>query len=282
MAPNAKTPKIDAGRLVELLAEKHAKDVFVPECKNGGTWYPGPAGVLRLDAWVLRKTWSPWTIIGYEVKVSRSDFEQDQKWHGYLSYCHQFYFVCPSGLIRAVDLPKGVGLIWCSANGSRLYTKTKATRHEPDQESLAQLMSYVLMSRTRIVADMHEAAQQEELPIGKLATYRNWVEDAEECQDLAHFIRGHIRKRVDAADKEHLHARRLTENAERFAKRLERLGITWDVGKRDWAHRHEVEREIDRLDRGLGEHTRARLRSAANAMVRALDELERSERQEQP
>ena len=32
-------------------------------------------------------------IIIIEVKVSRSDFQQDEKWESYLDYCDEFYFL---------------------------------------------------------------------------------------------------------------------------------------------------------------------------------------------
>jgi hypothetical protein len=92
------------------------KDVFITECKNGETW--GARDLYKLDAWVLKRTYSPLTTIGYEIKVSRSDFENDQKWTNYIDLCHEFFFVCPGGLIRATDLPSSVGLIWVSSTGN--------------------------------------------------------------------------------------------------------------------------------------------------------------------
>jgi len=69
--------KVTSGDILKLLASKHAGDVLVDECKNGQSW---GRNLLKMDAWVLRRTWSPLTTIGYEIKVSRQDFEADQKW----------------------------------------------------------------------------------------------------------------------------------------------------------------------------------------------------------
>ncbi|GAG12604.1 unnamed protein product, partial [marine sediment metagenome] len=41
--------KVNAREIVELLAAKHWKDIFIPECKDGPSWGGRP---LRLDAWV--------------------------------------------------------------------------------------------------------------------------------------------------------------------------------------------------------------------------------------
>ncbi|MHC4592869.1 MAG: MmcB family DNA repair protein, partial [Planctomycetota bacterium] len=223
MAKREKRPSAGAAQMIGLLAARHAKDVFVTECKDGPTW---TGHHKRLDAWALRKTWSPWTCVGYEVKASRADFEQDQKWPGYLSVCHEFYLVCPSGLIKAVDLPPDVGLLWCSPNAQKLHTKIKAKRLAPNPENLCRLMSYVLMSRCRIVADMHEAARDEQPPEDRLAMYREMVADAEERQRLAAFVRGHVARMADAARQQLRDATSLSKQVEHFAERLALLGIT--------------------------------------------------------
>ena len=87
---------ITANKIQSLLAVKHSKDIFVPECKDGPTH---TADHLRMDAWVMKRSWVRPLSIGYEIKISRQDFLNDQKWHSYLNYCNEFYFVCPAGLI---------------------------------------------------------------------------------------------------------------------------------------------------------------------------------------
>lgn len=65
----------------------------------------------RMDAWVIKPGYPEHTT-GYEIKVSRSDFLQDKKWHNYLPFCDVFYFICPPGLIQEAELPKEAGLIY--------------------------------------------------------------------------------------------------------------------------------------------------------------------------
>ena len=48
------TPTIDAAKIRQLLADKHSKDVFVPECKGGSTWFSDHD---RLDAWAMARSW---------------------------------------------------------------------------------------------------------------------------------------------------------------------------------------------------------------------------------
>lgn len=255
---------MDANELTKALADKHADDVFVAECKNGPTW--DSQGSLRLDAWVMRKSWSPWSTIGYEIKVSRSDFENDQKWPRYLDVCHEFYFVCPAKLINAVDLPKGVGLIWASSTG-RLHAKVKATRRAPDAEKLGQLMSYVLMSRARIVANMHEAGRDQKT---KEQLYREEVEKAERRKELAYFVSEHVRVRFAEQRDRLLKVDERCEWAAEVEKALDALGIPWREPPgawRDRISRWEVDRELNKLAQRLPGDLFDSVRRAKEAMT---------------
>jgi len=138
--------KITAKDLLKLLARRHTRDVFVPECMT--TAAPGES-YQRLDAWAIKRAWTNPLATGYEIKVSRSDFLQDDKWRGYLPYCNELYFVCPPKLIQPEELPADVGLLWCSLNAARLYSKRKAAWR--DVEIPESLYRYVLFSRVRVV-----------------------------------------------------------------------------------------------------------------------------------
>jgi hypothetical protein len=209
----------DADTLLALLAAKHSDAVFVAECKTGSSW----DGCRRLDAWALLKTWSPPTAIGYEVKVSRSDFLQDQKWPTYLPFCHELYFVCPPKLIAVEELPSEVGLMWSA--GSRLLTKRKAVRREPTAGALVSLMSYVLMSRTRIVGDMWEANRRD-----PAEHWRAWLADREEGQRLGVEVSRRIRKIVSEARAAQSRAEYERDRLKSVEAQLEALGLAKDSG----------------------------------------------------
>ena len=265
-------PRIDASLINGLLAAKHALDVFVPECKNGSTW----GGSYRvLDAWAMEKSWSPWTTVGYEIKVSRSDFEQDQKWPEYLACCHEFYFVCPGGLIKATDLPKGVGVIWVSANGKRLHTKVKAGRRKPEPDALCALMSYVLMSRTRIVRDMHEAnSSASPAPddrVSWLAEKRRWVEEHKDRESLSVLVNEHVRSRFAEQELRLKEIEHRVALADEFRAKLERAGVRLDFD--DWRSRMEAERQIDRLAGRLPDGLENELSRLAEAMSRMATQV---------
>ncbi len=241
---------ITANEINRLLAAHHARDIYVAECKNGASY---ASKLLMLDGWAFKRTWSPLTTIGYEVKVTRADFERDQKWVQYLPLAHEFYFVCPAGLIRGVDLPPGVGLMWVTQGSRRLHTKIKSARRAPDAEQLLNLLLYVLMSRTVIVADMYEANAKRVAPEDKVADrlqqIREAVALADERKQLSYIVKDHIHRRFDEMGERVRTAQHQEERAEKFASRLAQLGIKWNPRIQEWAHDEEVRREIDQLAR---------------------------------
>lgn len=51
-------------------------------------------------------------IRGFEIKVSRADFLQDEKWQNYSRFCSSLSVACPKGLIRPDEIPKPFGLLY--------------------------------------------------------------------------------------------------------------------------------------------------------------------------
>ena len=137
--------KITAGDVHELLRVRHSKDLYVAECKNGPS-YGAPMG--KMDAWVMKKSWAKFSTICYEIKVSRSDFINDDKWPIYLDYCNEFYFVSPPGVIEKDEVPEQAGLLHTSKNCTRLYTRKKAPVRTGAINPNVYI--YLLMWRTRV------------------------------------------------------------------------------------------------------------------------------------
>lgn len=74
----------------------------------------GPSGSIRPDVYLLKKAYSTFAPVTYEVKVSVSDFRSDitsGKWQGYLKFSSAVIFAVPAGLINKADVPAGCGLI---------------------------------------------------------------------------------------------------------------------------------------------------------------------------
>lgn len=181
-----KTPK--ASDILELLHQKHSVEKFlcVDECKTGSTWF-GPT-CLRLDLWVMARSYAHPRFIGYEIKVRRQDFLRDVKWQEYLPYCTELYFVAPAGIIDPAEVPEQAGLLVASKNLKRLFTKKKAPFR--DIEIPAPLLIYILMSRARIVGDMFQTRPKTEL-------WKEWLKELKSNKRLGHTLGREIRKRVD-------------------------------------------------------------------------------------
>lgn len=207
--------------VLDALRYRHAKDVFVDECKMGSSWN----GSRRLDGWALLKTWSPLTIVGYEIKTSRSDFLQDRKWVEYLPVCHEMYFVCPAKLIAPEELPADVGLLW-TTQGTRLQNKRKAVRREPDPAALNMLMAYVLMSRTRIVENMWAARDQE----SNEAFWRRWLTEKNERHVIGRDVSKRLTQIVNDLRARTQRAESERDRLEHVQERLVELGLDKSAG----------------------------------------------------
>ena len=237
---------IDACHIQKLLQSRHSGDVYVPECKTGETWTNKDLRIL--DGWCLKRTYSPLTTIGYEIKCTRADFEQDQKWTKYLAYCHYFYFVCPAGLIRAYDLPPEIGIIWASKD--KLHTKHSAERSNPDPEKLNALLTYVLMSRSAI--DVPNNASPIRTRVEEVARS---IKEAEDNKQLYCMVTAHLRKMVDEARSTNNGIARREKHMEEFTDRLKLLGITWDPSTENWREINDIYDEIRFLGKRLDYNT---------------------------
>lgn len=108
--------------ITKALQVKHDNlgDIFASQVKLGS------AGSKIMDAVAIKKTWSPKTVIGYEIKVSRQDFLKDQKHPVYMQNCNIFYFVTLKDIIKEGELPEGAGHMIYSPETGKLRTVKKA------------------------------------------------------------------------------------------------------------------------------------------------------------
>lgn len=254
---------ITAREIVDLLAAKHAEDVFVPECKNGPTHSPVHS-LLKLDAWAMPRSWAHYTTIGYEVKVSRRDFEQDQKWVGYLDYCHRFYFVCPAGLIRSSELPKDVGLMWVSVNKTKILTKHHATSREPDNAKLLDLMSYVLMCRTKVRAE-NVFGEQRHVYEAK------HIEEATARKQLGWLVNKNVSAAFYAQEQRNKELAEKQAATEELRSYLKECGVDWpDRDYSHWRARQQINERLAVPDPRLG----ADIRRLAESLAKYADRVD--------
>lgn len=220
--------------IINLLANKHSRDLFVPECKNGSTWFTSNG--LRLDGWAMKRSWAHPLSIGYEVKTNRQDFINDNKWPGYLAYCNEFYFVCPPEIIQPNELGNDAGLYWTSKNGKTLYLKKKASYR--DIEIHPDIYVYILMCRTKIVPrGMNNSGPD----LDKSAYWKEWLKQKAEKRDLgmavSKAIKKTLRDKVEEVDSENKHLRRENEALQDIKDFCTQLGIT-NYGR--WTTRDKI------------------------------------------
>jgi len=132
---------VTSTEIKQALEKRHCFDFFMTEVKNG----PTQTGMLQVDAVAIPKSWAHQEMIGYEIKVSRSDFQRDPKIHLYLKYFHHFYIVCPSGMIDKKEISDDVGLIWYNQETKCFTTKKKAAWRNVEIDP--DMMWYILMYR---------------------------------------------------------------------------------------------------------------------------------------
>lgn len=209
-------------KILNLLLQKHSKDLCVPECKTGSSWLMPT--FQKLDLWVMKKSWTkPWTT-GYEIKVSRSDFLKDSKWPGYLAYCSDFYLVAPPGIIQPQELPADVGLLITSKNVTRLYTKRKAVHR--DVEIPESIFRYVLMWRTKVIRDQEIYGSS---GLSAKGYWQAWLAEKDERKELGHNVSRKIgqlvKERIDKVKSENSRLRDENKNLTRVKDTLKALGL---------------------------------------------------------
>lgn len=256
---------IHSGIILDLLAQKHAKDLFVPECKDGPTW---TANHFRMDAWVLRRSWAHPCTTGYEIKVSRSDFVGDQKWPAYLAYCNEFYFACPTGLISPDELPKEVGLLWTTPNGGRLYLKRKAV-YRPVQIP-DEVYRYILMSRVDVKRYSWDTDNR--------VYWRRWLAQEKVDGLLGRSVSNKLRKlvsqEIDEVKKKQLVLEKQMENYEDIRRILKSMGFNEDT----YVYSYHVQRKLQEIKDVVPEDLSRATNEAWHALNRLKDKLQELEK----
>ena len=245
-----------ANQIVNLLAKRHAKDVFVRECKDA-SW----GGYLRMDAWAMDRSWAHPCMHGYEVKISRADFIGDNKWLGYLALCNRFSFVAPRGIIQPGELSSGVGLLEVVSTGNSLRTIRKSAYREIDPPS--ELLKYIVMCRVK-VCDRRVGCMDDEDPA---EFWRQWLDRKEDLRDVGHRVSARLRKVIaeQIHDVKCENARLQAENKSyaEIAELLKELNLTpgW------WRTRDRLRDLADEFRNSVSEETREVILQAKAAIA---------------
>jgi hypothetical protein len=259
-------PKVTADQLKELLAQKHASDVFVPECKDGpsqGTWH------YRLDAWAMNRSWASPVTWGYEVKVSRSDFLKDDKWQAYLPCCSEFYFVCPPDLIKPEEVPSEAGILWSASTGTRLFVKKKAPRRQV--EIPESLYRYILMCRTSVVRWVEPSRADE---------WRKWLDEKIENRRLGYNVSKSVREtvehQIEAVRHENRELKARCESLEEIRECIKAVGLD----PKEFAYKYDFKRQVKAIESLIDPRDEQLLRDLNQSVSKILGQIESSRQRE--
>lgn len=201
------------------LAKKHQTEFFLTEVKNGPTQYG--AGLLIFDAVAIYKSWAHPKFVGYEIKVSRSDFLKDNKYSLYLPYFHEFYFVTPAGLVQRQEIENDIGLIWYNPQTGSLTTKKKAVYRDIGID--ANMLLYIIMNRL----------DNDRIPFysSQVDYWKDWLNNKISNQDLGWKVKSKFLDEIKKLERElerHKFNRSDYEEYEKILKVMKKHGLnTW-------------------------------------------------------
>ena len=185
---------------------------------------------MRMDVWVMARSWSKPTTWCYEIKVDRADWFRDSKLHLYEPLCNRLVIACPHGLLDKSEIPGDYGLLWVTKSGRTLMKKKPAHR---DVEIPESLWRYVLMCRSTIGRDHGEHRED------RVAYWRRWLEEKHEHQDIGHRVGRRLQQvHEEQVTKVEIKQRELESrirDLETVARVADECGIdllTWGVGQR--------------------------------------------------
>lgn len=237
---------VSALEIKKALAKKHGnREFFITECKTG----PTGRGMLQFDGLAIYKSWAHPNIVGYEIKISRSDFLRDAKYTRYMPYCHEFYFVTPTGMVQRQEVEENIGLIWYNPATGSLTTKKKAIHR--NIEISAELLLYVIMNRL----------DSDRLPFtsDKAEYWREWLDNKISNQELGYQVKSKLLNRIAELEQELRRYRDIKDDLEELKAIdavMEKHGIRsyWRRAETlDEALSRGYPRELDNLQRKLQE-----------------------------
>ena len=252
--------KITSRDIEKAIDARHIDEIVVHQCKTGASG----SGVNIMDTWVMPKSWAHPDCTAYEIKVSRSDFMADKKWHKYLDYCNYFYFVCPWKMIDPKEVPYGAGLCYLSQTGTKLFTKVKAPRRAVKIPE--DLWRYVLMCRTEITRDRAMFSEK--------VYWENWLKDKKRDRDFGMHVSKSINEFYKAnVDKVEQKQRQLDKDIARYkwvADYLEKLGIKAGDRMYDWGFQDAFRQKMEEVKTGIGQDLINALQSQREAITNTI------------
>jgi hypothetical protein len=268
-------PKVRATDIKKALAQYHSnpqKYTIFFEVKNGPTWTARRGDLLILDALAIKKSWAKPCFTGYEIKVSRSDFLQDDKWTGYLDYCHKFYFVCPKGMIPRDEieaLDENVGLMYYSLDYQNCGLHTMKAPVLRNTEVPFEMLYYIIMSKL----------EPDRYPFfsGKKKYFKKWLENKQDNKNLGLTINGKIGETIVEQENTNEELKRKLERFEGKEEIIDDVFHYLDLKGllRGWGTKELEDDWKEKLDEMLGSSLAGHEKYKVEAVIDAAEKLKK-------
>lgn len=241
MMANGKTAAYD---VVKALARRHKDDMFFTEVKDG------PTQVVhhyhKIDALAIKISWTNYGIIGYEIKVSRSDFLRDEKWRAYLPMCNQLYFAVAPGVCEVSEVPDNCGLVILTSKGG-VRTVRKAPWRDIDEP--VNMYKYLMFTYINSCWQMDgRRPRYEQLLINdRTQMYQDYLDGKTALKSLGHKVSRKVRDELHELQWKASRLALLEESDNRADKEL---GLICEVlGVKTYGYRRldECLKEIEQL-----------------------------------
>ena len=245
--------QVTSSDIKKALAKKHGdREFFITDCKNG----PTGTGLLQFDGLAIYKSWAHPNIVGYEIKVSRSDFLRDAKYSRYLPYCHEFYFVTPTGMVQRQEVEESIGLIWYNPTTGSLTTKKKAIHR--NIEINAEMLLYIIMNRL----------DSDRLPFHSTQAeyWKDWLNNKISNRELGWQVKSKLLNQIRELEQEN---RRLKDAKEELDEYNKILKVMKKHGLNTWYNVAET------LDTALSRPYPAELDTVLNQLQTAIKEIDK-------
>lgn len=258
-----KKKKVTSTDIKLALKDMHSgrASYFITECKTCSTYFPDPQGLLIFDGLAITKSYTKPNIIGYEIKVSRSDFLQDNKWHLYLQYCNEFFFVVPKGLVKKDELPENVGLIYYDPDTSNLRTVKKALYRQIEEP--VGVYKYIIFSKL----------EEDRIPFyeDKAEYARDYLKDQKDKKYIGSILGSKMAKDLEEAYKRLEAVGHKEADIERWEK-VEKILRKHDILGWRW---YKEDSWVEDLEKALNSSYPKELEFTLDALKREVNRLEK-------
>lgn len=244
----------------------------------------GPSGSPRPDVYTLLKSYSKFTPLAYECKISTADFRRDVtagKWQSYLQFAAGVIFAAPAGLIKKEDVPPGCGLIvrhgdvWRTVKGPTL----KAIETLPRDAWMKLIIDGIVREHQRTVDPQPRLADSWNTERALRKKYGNEIAEAFRDMSMARFSFERKRQELakstedlEAEQRERMeHARRRVEE-ELKEVRQHKIDLCKALGLPETASTWQIWEAVHAITRRIAEEGEVKhLRDHMSKVQRELD-----------